>query len=94
MVSKSALVHCTESFGLKFSLWHFLRRSLRGKYVFHAGEISYFHQVPAGEYRKFVEDVLAIYDPCLIDAGRLDEGFRSIVYPKDRKKKRPKKKKG
>jgi hypothetical protein len=50
--------------------------------------------VPAGEYRKFVEDVLAIYDPCLIDAGRLDEGFRSIVYPKDRKKKRPEKKKG
>jgi hypothetical protein len=71
-----------------------LRRSLRGKYVFHAGGDSYFHQVPAGEYRKFVEDVLAIYDPCLIDAGRLDEGFRSIVYPKDRKKKRPKKKKG
>ena len=68
--------------------------SLREKYVFHAGGDSYFQQVPTGEYRKFVEDVLAIYDACLIDAGRLDEGLRSIVYPKDRKKKRPEKKKG
>lgn len=68
--------------------------SLRGKYVYHAGGDSYFHQVPTGEYRKFVEDVLAIYDACLIDAGRLDKEFRSIVYPKDSKKKRGKKKRG
>ena len=56
--------------------------ALRGKYVFHAGDESYFHEVPARERKQFVEDLTALYEACLIDLGR---GWPQwdFMYPKD-----------
>jgi hypothetical protein len=67
---------------------HLLRRAenvlaLRQKYVFHAGGDSYFFPVPTSEKRRFVEDLVALYEACLIDAGRLDKETREIIYPQD-----------
>jgi len=42
----------------------------RLKYVFHVGDASYFHAVPPREKDQFVNDLIALYEACLIDIGR------------------------
>jgi hypothetical protein len=56
--------------------------ALRGKYVFHAGGDSYFQNVPPKERIQFTEDLLALYEACLIDLGRARD--KDFMYPKDR----------
>jgi hypothetical protein len=43
---------------------------LRSKYVFHAGDESYFHQVKPSDRVNFAINLLALYEACLIDLGR------------------------
>ena len=57
--------------------------ALRLKYVFHAGGDSYFHSVPPRERLQFTEDLLALYEACLIDLGRTGPD-KDFMYPKDR----------
>jgi hypothetical protein len=62
---------------------------LRLKYVFHAGDDSYFNPVPPSERKRFTEDLLALYEACLIDIGRAGPDW-DFMYPEDRQP--PKKK--
>lgn len=55
---------------------------LREKYVFHAGDSSYFHPVKPEDRRNFVDDLLALYEACLIDIGRSWPKW-DFMYPKD-----------
>jgi hypothetical protein len=55
---------------------------LREKYVFHAGDESYFHQVKPGDKVRFASDLIALYEACLIDLGR-SWPQRDFMYPKD-----------
>jgi len=57
--------------------------SLRGKYVFHAGDESYFRQVKSSDKLNFVSDLLTLYEACLIDLGRSWPTW-DFMYPKDR----------
>jgi len=57
--------------------------SLRGEYVRHAGHVSCFHRVPLAVKKRFVEDLLALYEACLIDLGRTWPQW-DLMYPKDR----------
>jgi hypothetical protein len=52
------------------------------KYVFHAGDESYFHPVKRGDKKRFITDLIALYEACLIDIGR---GWPQwdFMYPKD-----------
>jgi hypothetical protein len=59
--------------------------SLRRKYVFHMGGDSYFHAVKPSDRLKFIEDLLALYEACLIDLGRTWPDW-DFMYPKDRPK--------
>lgn len=56
--------------------------TLRTRYVFHAGDYSSFHRVPPNEKKRFVRDLLALYEGCLIDMGR---GWPTwdFMYPKE-----------
>ena len=64
---------------------------LRGKYIFHAGDQSYFHQVKPRDRISFVKDLLALYEACLIDLGRSWPEW-DFMYPKDIKVKMDRKK--
>jgi hypothetical protein len=55
---------------------------LRRKYVFHAGDESYFRPVSPSVRLKFVADLLSLYDACLIDVGR-SSPMLDFMYPKD-----------
>src|SRR5258708_4449044 len=55
---------------------------LRSKYVFHAGDESYFHQVKPSDRIRFARDLLALYEACLIDLGRTWPKWY-FIYPKD-----------
>jgi hypothetical protein len=55
---------------------------LRGKYVFHAGDLSYFHPINPTEKKRFVHDLLALYEACLIDLGRSWPQW-DFMYPND-----------
>jgi hypothetical protein len=55
---------------------------LREKYVFHAGDESYFHQVKPRDRRNFAGDLIALYEGCLIDLGRSWPEW-DFMYPKD-----------
>ncbi len=54
----------------------------RGKYVFHAGDESYFRQVKQRDRVSFIEDLLALYEACLIDLGRTWPEW-DFMYPTD-----------
>jgi hypothetical protein len=56
--------------------------SLRGKYVFHAGDSSYFHYVAPGDKVRFANDLIALYEACLIDLGRTWPQW-DFMYPED-----------
>ena len=56
--------------------------SLRGKYISHAGGNSYFYDVKPSDVKRFVRDLLALYEACLIDLGRAWP-VMSFIYPKD-----------
>jgi hypothetical protein len=56
---------------------------LRLKYVFHAGDLSYFKPVRPTEKKRFVDDLLALYEACLIDLGRSWPQW-AFMYPKDK----------
>jgi hypothetical protein len=43
---------------------------LRGKYAFCAGGDIYFHRVSANDKTHFTEDLLILYETCLIDFCR------------------------
>lgn len=58
--------------------------SLRGNYVYHAGDESYFRDVPPRERKQFVEDLTALYECCLIDIGRSSPSW-DFLYPEDRR---------
>ena len=66
--------------------------SLRGKYVFHAGDLSYFHQVSPADRVRYANDLIALYEACLIDLGRTWPQW-DFMYPKDvdtaRKRRKP-----
>ncbi|MFZ3353465.1 MAG: hypothetical protein WA268_21650 [Xanthobacteraceae bacterium] len=53
---------------------------LRSKYVFHAGDKSYFHQVKPSDRLNFVTNLLALYEACLIDLGRAWPAW-DFMYP-------------
>jgi hypothetical protein len=55
---------------------------LRSKYVFHAGDESYLHRVKRQDSMNFIEDLLALYDACLIDLGRSWPEW-DFMYPTD-----------
>jgi hypothetical protein len=55
---------------------------LREKYVFHAGDDSYFHQVKPSDRRNFAVDLIALYEACLIDLGRSWPQW-DFMYPED-----------
>jgi hypothetical protein len=54
----------------------------RGNHVFHAGDSSYFHPVRPSDKTRFVHDLIALYEACLIDIGR---GWPQwdFMYPRD-----------
>lgn len=55
---------------------------LRSKYVFHAGDESYFHQVKPSDRVNFATNLLALYEACLIDLGRSWPTW-DFMYPVD-----------
>jgi hypothetical protein len=55
---------------------------LREKYVYHAGGESYFHRVKPSDRMNFANDLMALYEACLIDLGRSGLQWESI-YPND-----------
>jgi hypothetical protein len=54
---------------------------LRERYVFYAGGESYFHRVAANDKKHFTEDLLALYEACLIDFGHSPDA--ECLYPED-----------
>jgi hypothetical protein len=54
----------------------------RLKYVFHAGGDSYFRAVKPNDKKRFVTDLIALYEACLIDIGREWPQW-DFMYPKD-----------
>jgi hypothetical protein len=56
----------------------------REKYVYHAGGESYFHTIKPNDKKRFINDLVALYEACLIDIGR---GWPQwdFMYPKDEK---------
>jgi len=58
----------------------------RSKYVFHAGNESYFHRVKPSDRVNFIRGLLALYEACLIDLGRTWPEW-DFMYPKDIKAK-------
>jgi hypothetical protein len=55
---------------------------LRQKYVFFAGDESYFHQVKPSDRVSFANDLIALYEACLIDLGRSWPQW-DFMYPED-----------
>lgn len=55
---------------------------LRSKYVFHAGDESYFYQVKPSDRVNFAINLLALYEACLIDLGRSWPTW-DFMYPAD-----------
>ena len=54
----------------------------RRKHMFIAGDEVYFRDVRPSHRRKFVRDLLALYEACLIDLGRGWPQW-SFMYPND-----------
>jgi hypothetical protein len=55
----------------------------REKYVFHAGDESYFRPVKPSDKTRFVRDLIALYEACLIDIGRTWPEW-DFMYPEDK----------
>ena len=58
----------------------------RRKHIYEAGNANYFGEVKPNDRKEFVQDLLMLYEACLIDLGRGWPRWSSM-YPTDETKK-------